>query len=72
MSIILQNRKTNMFVAHGQWDANQTAATTFDSGLEAYDYCVDQRLPDMDIVLAFRCPSHNVRVPVRQRTSQIG
>ena len=70
MNIILQNRKTNLFVAHDQWNPQQTQAKHFSSGLAAYDYCIEEQLHDMDIILAFASDSYNVRVAVRERLAR--
>ena len=67
MNIILQNRETNLFVSGRRWNADQSIATRFISGVEAFDYCRHEKLENMDIVLLFSDTSYNVRVRVPHR-----
>ena len=67
MSIILQNRNTNLFVAGNHWNTDQSAATRFSSGVEAFDFCRYKELENMDIVLFFGKASYDIRVRVPKR-----
>jgi hypothetical protein len=63
MKVLIQQRSTKQFYQrNGKWTEKREEADTFSSSIEATQICRSKRL-QADIVLAFRNPIYDVRIP---------
>lgn len=66
MNIVLQKKATSEYIQTltGAWTANGDFAHSFPNGLAAVMYCLEHRLPDMQIMARFTNSHFNFVVPV--------
>ena len=66
MNLILQNVNHRAFIADetGSWTWLSQRAHVFAHGLEAFLFCFDRRLLNMQILVRFTDPTLNFAVPV--------
>ena len=65
MKIVVQNRKTNAFLAHdAKWVRRLDDARHFATSIEALRFCADRELRDTDMLVCFPGMRSNLRLPL--------
>ncbi len=68
MNIVLQSKRSSAFIEDlaGAWTKEREQAHVFASGLEAFVFCFQRRLKNMQMLAIFRDPRMNFSVPVAE------
>ena len=63
MRVVLQQIATKLyFQAEGKWTIDPGEACNFGSSLKAIDYCLDQQMTGVDVVLKFSEAKYDIRL----------
>jgi len=67
MKVLLQNKKTRLFVQEGgAWTISIEEAREFINSDRAIDFAFEHRLPDVHVVLWFREQNYCITLPFQQ------
>jgi len=63
MRVVLQQIATKLyFQGEGKWTVDPGEACNFGSSLKAVDYCLSQKMTDVEVVLKFSEPKYDIRL----------
>jgi hypothetical protein len=72
MRIFLQQKETGLYFKDiGEWVRNSAEAMDFVSSTAAIDFCVMNRLTDVQLVLKFQEQQYDIVLPVRSAQDAI-
>jgi hypothetical protein len=73
MKILVQNCLTHLyFKSPGEWSPNSSEAKGFPSSEQAIIYCMQQRIPAVQVVLKFDPDRYDITVPITKECEQAG
>jgi hypothetical protein len=68
MRVVLQQIATKLyFQAEGKWTLDPGEARDFGSSLKAIDYCLDQKMSGVEVVLKFSEAKYDIRLSATAR-----
>jgi hypothetical protein len=64
MRVVIMNSKTEEFYTkEGKWTRERDRATTFKNSIDALEECRGKKIPNSEIVLSFRDPEMDIKIP---------
>lgn len=71
MKIFLQHKHTSLyFLSKGRWSKNSVDALDFPNYDKAIEFALENKLPNVHIVLKFADYPYNIRLPFRKKLPQ--
>ena len=65
MKIVVQDRRTNSFLANdAKWIRQLDKARAFNTSLEALRFCTEKDLKDIDVLVCYSGSKNSLRLPL--------